>query len=126
MNGEPADLPFRKLEADGNFDALVYCPICRATEVQIVRTCTSHFNLAAVSDPAGFRVELLPTMGKSTDGLRYNVAGPWHCVLFLQCCNNHDIRVAFFTNKGMTWVEIGCDEGRRVDAPNVSSPPPTP
>jgi hypothetical protein len=57
MSIEPADPPFRKLDAHRHFDALAYCPVCRSTEVQIVRTYTAHVNLTAVSDANGFRVE---------------------------------------------------------------------
>lgn len=43
---EPAGLPFRKLEdAKHDYDAIVFCPVCRSTEVQIVRTNTSHWNM---------------------------------------------------------------------------------
>ena len=126
MTIEPADLPFRKLDADRHFDALAYCPVCRSTEVQIVKSYTSHFNLVAGTEEDGFRVAILPTMERAFDGCNYNPAGPWHFVLFLRCGNNHDIRVAFCTNKGMTWVEFECDGHRRIDVPSESvEPPPT-
>ena len=73
---EPADLPFRKLKADRHFDALAYCPVCHSTEVQIVKSYTSHFNLVPGTEEDSCRVAILPTMERAFDGFNYNPAGP--------------------------------------------------
>jgi hypothetical protein len=69
---EPADLPFRKLDAERHFNALAYCPVCHTTEVQIVRTYTAHVNLTAVSDANGFRVEACPLIPDLAVARNYN------------------------------------------------------
>jgi hypothetical protein len=79
MDLEPADLPFRKLPAEEkrDVDALAYCPICRTTEVQIVGTNTSYFNLVAGTNQFGFRVMGVPYFGGKMDHGKNNPEGPW-------------------------------------------------
>jgi hypothetical protein len=125
MDVTPSDLPFRKLDADRHFDALAYCPVCRTTEVQIVRTFTAHVNLTAVSDANGFHVEACPIIQDLAVARNYNRAGPWQFVLNLRCGNQHEFRIQFFTDKGLTWAEVEWDGHCRVPMPKQSSQPPT-
>jgi hypothetical protein len=100
LDVEPADLPFRKLDADRSFDVLAYCPVCHTTEIQIVNTYVSHLNLIAGSDPDGFHISVIPTVQNLLDSRKYNRAGPWQCVLCLRCGNDHKFDIAFLPTRG--------------------------
>lgn len=116
MGIEPSDLPFRKSGADRRFDALAYCPVCRSTEVQIVKTYTAHGDLCVMSEQESANASLLPG-GRTSFSRNHNPAGPWQFVLFFRCGNGHEFDVAFFTGKGLTWAELTHDGHERHPAP---------
>lgn len=121
---EPADLPFRKLDADRHFDALAYCPVCHSTEVQIVSTYTALLNLTAIGDTSGFRVAACPMIQDLAAARNYNRAGPWQFVLHLRCVNNHEFDLSFFTDKGLTWAELRHEGHHRLAPPKPLPQPP--
>lgn len=121
MSIEPAELPFRKLDADRRFDALAYCPKCRSTEVHIVNMYTALGDMFAVSEPGGFRAGLLMPGLPSTTADRRHPGRPWQCVVHFQCGNGHKFDLQFFTDNGLTWAEVTFEGHDRFPPPTSAS-----
>ena len=97
--------PFREVK-EFNKDAVVYCPKCSTTEVEMIAILGFQLDIITRLDHEGLQASQsrTPVLDAYDDK-----PTPWQAVLQMQCGNGHHFDLTVFTKRGLTWMEVRGD-----------------